>query len=97
MKNGNNITCQCGRVLLTGDDIYNHLQSTGHQLKTTTYNVEDYHLIEQMLFKWRIELYSAIQLLQGEHLEQLKTLIAEIATCLKLQMTDTGTFEKLDV
>jgi hypothetical protein len=96
LKDNKQIICQCGLILLTGDDIYNHLQHTGHQLKTTTYNVQDYHLIEQILMRLRVELYAATQMLQGEHLEQFKKLIAEIATICKLEISDTGTFIKLD-
>jgi len=96
LKDNKQITCQCGLVLLTGDDIYNHLQSSGHQLKTTSYNVNNYHLIDQMLVKFRLELYAAVQMLQGEHLDQFRKLIAEIATLCNLEVSDTGTFTKLD-
>ena len=96
LKDSKQITCQCGLLLKTGDELYNHLQSTGHQLKTTVYRVEDYHLIDQMLMKWRMELYAAVQMLQGEHLQQFKTLIAEIATACNLEVSDTGTFTKQD-
>lgn len=95
LKDNKQIYCQCGKQLFTADEIYNHLQN-GHQLKTTTYRVEDYHLIEQMLIKWRLELYSAAQMLEGEHLEEFKKLIAEIANFCRLQVSDTGTFTKPD-
>lgn len=96
LKDSKQITCQCGLVLLSGDEIYHHLSNTGHHLKTTTYNVQDYHLIEQLLMRWRLELYSAVQMLQGEHLQQFKKLIAEIANVCNLQVSDTGTFTKPD-
>lgn len=96
LKDNKQIVCQCGLPLNTGDVLYNHLQSTGHQIKTTAYRVEDYHLIEQILLRLRVELYSAAQMLQGEHLQEFKKLIAEIANICKLQISDTGTFTKSD-
>jgi len=97
LKDNKQITCQCGLILLTGDEIYRHLSQSKHQLKTTTYDTNNYHLIEQSLAKWRLELYAALQMLQGEHLEEFKKLIAEIATLCKLEISDTGTFTKQDV
>jgi hypothetical protein len=35
-------------------------------------------------------------MLQGEHLDQFRKLIAEIATLCNLEVSDTGTFTKLD-
>jgi len=35
-------------------------------------------------------------MLQGEHLQEFKNLIAEIANVCKLQISDTGTFVKSD-
>lgn len=58
--------------------------------------VEDYHLIEQKLMQWRIELHAASQMLEGQHLQEFKKLIAEIATNCRLEISDTGTFEKPD-
>lgn len=90
------INCQCGLILKTGDELYAHLSSTGHQLRNTSYNLEHSVLIDQQLMKWRMELYSAVQMLQGEHLKEFKKLIAEIATVCDLQLSDTGTFTKPD-
>lgn len=88
--------CQCGAILLTADEIYSHINNTGHRIRDTFYRVEDYHLVEQMLSKWSLELSAAADMLQGKHLEQFKQIIATLATKLNLQVSDTGTFEKSD-
>jgi hypothetical protein len=89
--------CQCGITLNNGDELYNHLFKTGHKLRDTIYKTEDSVLIDQKLMQWRLELYSAVQMLQGDHLEQFKKLIAEIATLCKLEVSDTGTFTRQDI
>lgn len=55
------------------------------------------YMIEQQLMKWRVELYAASQILKGEYLEEFKKLITEIANTLSLEVTDTGTFGKVDL
>jgi hypothetical protein len=54
-------------------------------------------LIQQQLAKWRVELYAAAQILKGEHLKYFKELITEIAAVLQLEVTDTGTFAKIEL
>jgi hypothetical protein len=96
MADSKQVVCQCNLILLTADEMYNHLQSTGHRIRDTIYQVENYHLIEQQLAKWRMELFAAVHTLQGDHLEQLKTLIADVANSIHLEISDTGTFIKAD-
>jgi hypothetical protein len=53
-------------------------------------------LIQQQLMKWRTELHAASQILKGDHLDDFKQIIIELANTLKLEVTDTGTFVKVD-
>jgi hypothetical protein len=88
--------CECGLVLLTADEHYNHLYKTGHKVRNTPYRLEDYYLIEQKLNQWKLELPSAVEMLKGSHLEDFKKLIYDVYILLKIEVTDTGTFIKSD-
>ena len=88
------LICECGIILKTGDELYNHIYKTNHKIG---YKVEDSHLIEQKLSQWKVELEAAVSMLNGRYLAEFKELIAHVANLCNLNGSDTGTFIKPDV